>query len=162
MSFSHKKIEGYLAELKQPNAVAQETDNYYILYRHGRWHNFRCLGSGRPNYQRYIDTLYFYQDHGIRQLLSRNKTLQPISTIDQMFFGFENEVTYKILPKAKDYLPLVMHDKVHALLTPFTTDSEVESRFKRDTQFIDGLQKVMDNGVPGFALVFTGPAPTNS
>lgn len=158
MSIPKEQIEQYIAELKQPGRV-QRNGAFYLVYAHGRWYLMTPMYTAGPNARQYIQSVHFMDDEGVRRYLSNFTALPPTSTIDQMFAGFATEVAYKVLPCAKEYLPLLESDMLRAS-TGYTTDTISVSKIgARGEQFVQALQKAMDHEVIGFALEFTRPAP---
>lgn len=160
MSIPKEQIEQYIAELKQPGRV-QRNGDFYLVYAHGRWYLMTTMYTAGPNARQYIESVHFMDDKGVRRYLSNFTALPPTLIVDRMFTGFAKEVAYKVLPSAKEYLPLLERGMLRAS-TGYTTDTIHDSNIgARGEQFVKGLQSAIDHEVIGFALLFTAPAPGN-
>lgn len=154
MGLDPNQLSEIISQLKQPNTVSKD-GQFIVLYAHGRWHLMTTMFMGTKGKPDYIRTVHFMDEAGAKKYFQGFMRAPSIQTFDDMFLGFAEDVQRKVLPTAKDYLPLVEAGVLQAS-TGFTTDTtSIGNIGARGEQFIQGLQKAMDNEVRGFALQFT-------
>ena len=154
MGLSDTAIQQVIEELKKPDMVSKD-GQFIVLYAHGRWYLMTTMYMGAKGKPDHIRTVHFMDQAGAEYYFHNFMQPPSIQTFDDMFKGFAEEVKLKVLPTAKDYLPLVEAGLLKAN-TGYTTDTtSVSDIGARGQQFIDGLQKAMDKEVRGFALQFT-------
>ncbi|EKD78832.1 MAG: hypothetical protein ACD_41C00253G0002 [uncultured bacterium] len=154
MGLSDTAIQQVIEELKKPDMVSKD-GQFIVLYAHGRWYLMTTMYMGAKGKPDHIRTVHFMDQAGAEYYFHNFMQPPSIQTFDDMFQGFAEEVKLKVLPTAKDYLPLVEAGLLKAN-TGYTTDTtSVSDIGARGQQFIDGLQKAMDKEVRGFALQFT-------
>ena len=154
MGLSDTAIQQVIEELKKPDMVSKD-GQFIVLYAHGRWYLMTTMYMGAKGKPDHIRTVHFMDQAGAEYYFHNFMQPPSIQTFDDMFQGFAEEVKLKVLPTAKDYLPLVEAGLLKAN-TGYTTDTtSVSDIGDRGQQFIDGLQKAMDKEVRGFALQFT-------
>mgnify|MGYP001609296821 CR=1 FL=1 len=157
MKPTEQQINEQMDALRKPGTV-QHTGSFYLLFTNKHWYLITTGYTAGPNARQFIQTVHFMNDAGVRKYFSDFTTLEPFQNITDQFDGFEDEVTAKILPNAKDYLPFLESGQILAS-TGMTTDTISISKIGvRENEFVSALQKIIDTEVVGFCLQFTGLA----
>ena len=106
MGLSDTAIQQVIEELKKPDMVSKD-GQFIVLYAHGRWYLMTTMYMGAKGKPDHIRTVHFMDQAGAEYYFHNFMQPPSIQTFDDMFQGFAEEVKRKVLPTAKDYLPLV-------------------------------------------------------
>jgi hypothetical protein len=126
--------------------------DFAIMHRHKRWH---LLTLGYTGARFGLHTINFMSDERARQTIADWLSSSEIVSFDEVSHSFAGEVQTKVLPRAKDYLPLLER---HALDIGggYTTDTLWFAGYDAEKQkaFINSISRMMKSGQAGPFLRF--------
>lgn len=128
--------------------MVNKSGDFYVLYAHKRWHLVTTMNQ-------FIRTVHFMDEAGTRRYFENFMAPPVIQLISEMFPGFAEEVTKKILPNAKAYLPFLERGELQAFSGSTTDTIQISNIGARDKKFITALNRIMKHEALGFALQFT-------
>lgn len=137
--------------LHQPNTAARD-GGFVALYAYDRWHWLTVDHDGESQAGT-IRTVHFMQDNGIWRLWSLYRQAPQIVQYQDIAPHFSAEVTKKILPSARYYLPWLNNGL--RVRVGDTSDTQITTTVGASAErFVETIQRSMEHEVLGLSLVF--------
>ncbi|WP_203142924.1 hypothetical protein [Marinobacter mangrovi] len=136
-------------EALQKNEKAVLRGDFVILFLHEHWH---LIGTNRSGNARTIKSVHVMSPERAQATLDETPSAVPKNYSD-FGEGFLEEIKAKVLPQAKDYLPLFRSGNA-SLSAGFHTDTmqQVSYSAEKEAVMLSAVSEMMSSGGPGVCI----------